>query len=172
MNNELRAAAYDAMMKAWMKPRDGDNPLHEQANYYYYDERAREVLDMLAPTGNENVAHMREVLKFAEQEEAMPDSRFDMSSWHEGEILGYGDQPACGTTMCLAGTAAWMSLDPHELLYGAEIRDRKGQTIGGTSTRGREYLGFNKKQHELFMLTYFKSDTIRPIMEYMAGEAL
>lgn len=140
-----------------------------------------EILEAIKPTGNENVDLMRHTFKYAKQELERPDSRFDMSDWltaqgdDEVAVVTADQQPPCGTTMCLAGTALWMSLKPGQTFgYRPDcdivLRDEDG---GDAAERlGAEVLGLTALQAD--RLFYMPNDIgyIQRTMEYMAGESM
>lgn len=87
----------------------------------------------VAPTGDENVRLLVDVLAYAAEETARAkrarradrkQSRFDMTTWSKGLVRKVDNTPppmACGTSACLAGTATAFSLQPDEVMIDSYI---------------------------------------------------
>lgn len=139
-------------------------------------------LSRLAPTGNENIALLQQVLIFAHLEP----KKFDMANWAyawdeeeddevslESEPLSKTEPLACGTTFCLAGTAAWLTLKDNEGLTTTSIIDLKMHTVGDSiEQRGQKSLGFNEDQRAT--LFYFPNNLalVTAACNYIAGQNL
>ena len=199
--NDLRAAAEQALTNYY------DDVYSVKTYQFDIKRQVAHDLKRLTPTGNENVTMIREVWLFAEKESQRgEDSMFDMDFWFAVEgrsnsYLEYGVTPACGTTMCLAGTAAWMDLKPNEVMHSNYVLPKNVWVEGKQSIdkyvdsvyegdfegiqnleidqRGARSMGLNNDQaNVLFYLTGMDTDTsqiiptIHACLSYVAGEVL
>ncbi len=138
----------------------------------------------VAPTGDENVRLMADVLSYATWEEAVATdddpSRFKMSDWiiADGRLTiekqddGTPPPLSCGTAACLAGTAAIFALEP-----GHKIRNqnliRPGLPNMHVSDAGREALGLTQYQAgALFYRLSAELDDIKLVASYIVGRDL
>lgn len=169
-----------------------------------YDKAGREAwLERIQPTGQEDVELMATCLAYAEEErvsarKAGRRSRFQMSTWNVGMIFkdAAGGPPplTCGTTACLAGTAAAFTLAPNELMTSGEVRRiedprlyaaKRDQALAGgvpptmmgssfavesVERRGTDVLGLNRNQAKvLFFLTDAQLPSVKLVASYVTG---
>lgn len=145
----------------------------------YTREDAEEYVLDLEPTGNENVKELRAVLEFAKREK----EHFDMNSWVSlpttSPFLKSDEALSCGTTMCLAGTAAYFSLQENEVITSwGEIysydRDTKsqGNPVQAVQTRGRAVLGLSWEQADVLFTLPDDLAVVEAAMNLVAGEVL
>lgn len=145
----------------------------------YTREDAEDYALDLEPTGEENVEELRTVLAFAKKEK----EHFDMTSWvtipeRENTIKTY-EPLSCGTTMCLAGTAAYFSLQENEVISSwGEIysydrdTETRGNLISGVETRGRNVLGLTWGQADILFALPDDLAVVEAAMNLVAGEIL
>jgi hypothetical protein len=137
-------------------------------------------LSVFQPTGNENVRLMADVLAYAAWEEAVTTpgrpSRFNMAHWVAGEVVKRGDGTPppldCGTSACLAGTAAVFTMKPGDIIRHGFLFPRGGASVHVGEVGQRE-LGLTRLQSDLlFYLTSSSVDEIKLIASFIVGRDL
>lgn len=138
-----------------MSDRNFKNELRAVMNSVFGDatQYIDEVIYNLTSTGKENIPLLQNVLLFAHMEK----KKFNMNSWIGGSNnLDTGSVTKdkvldCGTTMCLAGTAAVLTMGKDERLlkdYNKIVAVSSLSPYGGEyiSTRGQNVLGLTDRQ--------------------------
>lgn len=146
-------------------------------------------INLLSPTGKENVAMLQQVYLFT----VLENEKFDMGTWAENlsaleesaeglnQAIASKGKVVCGTTMCLAGTAAWMAFkdnecfgpegDIHTLIKVGDV-EYAGKYVASAEHRGADVLGLNWEQADTLFYLPNDLDVVQAALNYIAQRDL